>query len=145
MPRVTGEELLKIYREHKGPGNIPEHEVWELHTKLSDEPFDLVDLVEDNDDDDVILKKFGTACYPEHGLPLLLFLAANHADACEKALLADVNAGGDNVHRGAVLGMLVGAATDAFPEHLKYGLAEADRISEEIAAFSEIAVSESAW
>lgn len=145
VPRVTGEELNKIYRDHEGPGNIPDREMWELHTRLSDDPFDLAELVEDKEDDDVILKKFGTACYPEHGLPLLLFLAANHTGDCEKALLADANAGGDNVHRGAILGLLVGAACDNFPEYLKNGLADSGEIADEIAAFSEVAVSKSTW
>ena len=132
--------MHEIYRNHQGPGNIPKREMWELHTHLSEDRFDLLELVDECDDEDVILKKFGTACYPEHGLPLLLFLAANHGFAPAPTLLANANAGGDNVHRGAVLGMLVGAASgEEFPQHLKDGLADAAQLDAEIGAFVEVA------
>jgi ADP-ribosyl-[dinitrogen reductase] hydrolase len=144
-PRLTGNEMHETYRRHHGPGNIPNREMWELHTHLSEDRFDLQKLVTDCDDEDVVLRKFGTACYPEHGLPLALFLAANHGFEPEAALLANANAGGDNVHRGAVLGLLVGAAVDEFPEHLKAGLADAEALEEEINAFAEVATSGSTF
>ena len=78
-------------------------------------------------------------------MPLLLFLAAKHDFDPERSLLANANAGGDNVHRGAVLGMLAGAATEAFPVHLREGLAESREIGEEIDAFAEIAASKNPW
>jgi ADP-ribosyl-[dinitrogen reductase] hydrolase len=147
VPRLTGEEVHALYSKHRGPGNIPHREMWELHTHLSGETFDLEQLVEENEVDDIVLKKFGTVCYPEHGLPLLLFLAAKHGFAVEPSLLANANAGGDNVHRGAVLGMLVGAAADdgAFPTHQREGLADADEIGEEIDAFARVSANGSAW
>ena len=146
VPKLTGDELHALYSKHHGPGNIPHREMWELHTDLSDQAYDLARLTAGNDVEDVVLKMFGTACYPEHGLPLLLFLAAKHDFAPEPALLANVNAGGDNVHRGAVLGLLVGAATsEEFPAHLRDGLADADEISAEIEAFSHIAGQGRPW
>ena len=103
--------------------------------RLSEEGFDLADWVGRFTDSDVVQKKLGTVCYPEHGLPLLLFLAANHGYRVEDTLLANTNAGGDNVHRGAVLGMLLGAAEkNDFPEHLKHGLADQVELAEEIGA-----------
>lgn len=145
VPTITGEAMFAMYREHRGPGNIPHRRMWELHTELSDEPFDLKHLAAEHAEKDIVLKKFGTACYPEHGLPLLLFLAAKHEFDPERSLLANANAGGDNVHRGAVLGMLAGAATEAFPVHLREGLAESREIGEEIDAFAEIAASKNPW
>lgn len=65
---------------------------------------------------------FATACYPEHGLPLLLYLAKCHNVDVESALLANANAGGDSVHRGMILGLVIGAASDDLPEHLRHGL-----------------------
>ncbi len=59
----------------------------------------------------------------------------------ESALLANANAGGDNVHRGMVLGILVGAANKEIPKHLKRGLIAFDELQTEIETFSEIALS----
>jgi hypothetical protein len=84
---------------------------------------------------------FATACYPEHGLPLLLYFAHNHKVDVEATLLANANAGGDNVHRGMVLGLIVGAANDKLPLHLKQGLTAFDDLQGEIDAFSDIALS----
>ena len=39
----------------------------------------------------------------------LLLLLAKHGDDLRGCLLANANAGGENVHRGLVLGALVGA------------------------------------
>jgi ADP-ribosylglycohydrolase len=88
----------------------------------------------------VINHLFATACYPEHGLPLLLYFARAHNMDVETALLANANAGGDNVHRGMVLGILLGAANNELPEHLKRGLIAFEELQTEIDAFSEIAL-----
>ncbi|MDH3591312.1 MAG: ADP-ribosylglycohydrolase family protein [Planctomycetota bacterium] len=128
-PKVTGEELFARYRAAKGPGNIPPDEMWSLHTELKDEPLDLAALAE-QPEEEVVLKQLATACYPEHGLPLLLYFARRYVGDPEAALLANANAGGDNVHRNMVLGLLVGA-----PSALRDGLADRDALEREIAAF----------
>ena len=84
---------------------------------------------------------FATACYPEHGLPLLLYFAQNHHVDVAATLLANANAGGDNVHRGMVLGLIVNAANDDLPEHLKQGLTACNELKAEIDAFADIALS----
>jgi ADP-ribosylglycohydrolase len=53
---------------------------------------------------------FSSACYIEGSLPALLYLAAKYADSPADALIANTNVGGENCHRGAALGALVGAA-----------------------------------
>ena len=53
----------------------------------------------------------------------------------------NANAGGDNVHRGMVLGLLVGAANDEPPEHLIKGLLACDELKNEIEAFADIVLS----
>ena len=58
----------------------------------------------------------------------------------ETALLANANAGGDNVHRGMVLGILLGAANHELPEYLKRGLIAFEELQTEIDAFSDIAL-----
>ena len=139
-PQITGEQLFALYRNHRGPGNIPKQKMWELHTLLVDAPYEVDRLVREDSDSTVINQLFATACYPEHGLPLLLYFARAHNMDVESALLANANAGGDNVHRGMVLGILVGAANKELPEHLKRGLIAFDELQTEIEAFSEIAL-----
>jgi len=55
----------------------------------------------------------------------------------EQILLANANIGGENVHRGAVLGALLGASAGrtGIPDHLVYGLKDAAAIEKEIDAF----------
>lgn len=141
IPKINGEEMFKMYRDHKGPGNIPDREMWKLHIDMEDEPFDLANLSTNFDEDEVIQKKFATACYPEHGLPLILFQLAKNKFQPRESLLANTNAGGDNVHRGMVMGLLAGAATEEFPDDLINGLAESESLKNEIETFADIAVS----
>ena len=141
LPQITGEQLFAAYRDNQGPGNIPKHEMWKFHTLLTDTPYEVDRLVREHSEPEVTNRLFATACYPEHGLPLLLYFAKAHNVDVESALLANANAGGDNVHRGMVLGVLVGAANDDLPEHLGQGLIAFDELKTEIEAFSDIASS----
>ncbi len=140
-PAVNGKDLFKAYRDHGGPGGIPHDEMWRLHTEFDPQPLDLAKLDADSTEDEVILGHFATACYPEHGLPLMLYLAYHHDSDARAALLANANAGGDNVHRGMVLGLIAGAARSDFPEELKNGLAAHAALATEIDAFVEVACS----
>ena len=140
-PQVTGDQLFEAYRDHHGPGNIPKRKMWEFHTLLVDTPYEVDRLVREDSETAVINHLFATACYPEHGLPLLLYFAKAHNLDVESALLANANAGGDNVHRGMVLGILVGAANKELPANLKQGLIAFDELQTEIEAFSDIALS----
>lgn len=108
---------------------------------LTGTPFDLDRLIQDHSGSEVVRNLFATACYPEHGLPLLLYFAQNCNVDVEKTLLANTNAGGDNVHRGMVLGLIVGAANDEIPSHLMQGLVAFEELKTEIADFTEIALS----
>jgi ADP-ribosyl-[dinitrogen reductase] hydrolase len=137
-PQITGDQLFQLYRDHQGPGNIPKQKMWELHTLLFDAPYEVDRLVREDADSPVINQLFATACYPEHGVPLLLYFAKSNNMDVETALLANTNAGGDNVHRGMILGILLGAANKKLPEHLKSGLIAFDEIRTEIEAFSDI-------
>ena len=65
------------------------------------------------------------ACYLASALPACLEMTAKYADAdVFEALMANANAGGENVHRGALLGAVLGAnAGDSkLPPELKAGL-----------------------
>ncbi len=83
---------------------------------------------------EAIMGVFATACYPEHGFPLSLYLALRHRFDVRSALSANANAGGDNVHRRMVLGSILGAAVDVLPSELKDELLDASAIADEIDA-----------
>ena len=136
---TSGKQLNRLYWEHNGPKNIPADEMWQLHTRLLNEPFDLDRLAREKSDEDIILLQMATSCYPEHGVPLLLYFAYRHKFDLKEALLANVNAGGDNVHRGMILGMILGAACDEIPPELQQGLADFEELQDEIEAFVELA------
>ena len=141
VPRITGEELFATYREHNGPGNIPGPEMWKIHTELTDSPYEPDSLVRESSGRQVVKRMLSTACYPEHGLPLLLYLAENDGLDIDSTLLANANAGGDNVHRGMVLGLIVGAAHDELPEDLRQGLSDYKALQSEIDEFSDVVLS----
>jgi ADP-ribosylglycohydrolase len=63
------------------------------------------------DDNHVVGGKFSRACYIQDSWPSLLYLAWKYCDDPRQALLVNTNLGGDNCHRGAVLGAILGLAT----------------------------------
>jgi len=67
----------------------------------------------------------------------MMHYAVKYSGSLEEALLANANAGGENVARGALLGALFGAAygAEAIPAHLKRGLSRSSEIEQEIEAF----------
>lgn len=78
----------------------------------------------DDPDDWVIGPKLSTACYVEHSVPAVLYLALKYHDDPKKALVVNTNLGGDNVYRGGVLGALLGAehGKKGFPQRWVDGL-----------------------
>ena len=60
------------------------------------------------------------------------------AEKTEKGLIVNTNLGGDNVHRGAVLGALLGAANGlaSFPDKWVRGLLDSDRLRQDITALN---------
>jgi ADP-ribosylglycohydrolase len=131
--KIHGEELTKMYHDFEGPGNIPKEQMWKIHTEFSDKYLD--EILPNATDDSMITKRFATACYPEHGVPLIMyFLYKNHFDFTS-SLFDNANAGGDNVHRGMILGLLSGACAKEIPEHLKKGLLNYEEIKNEIEDF----------
>lgn len=56
---------------------------------------------------------FSPACYLDGSWPSVCFFAARYPFEPKAALLANTNVGGDNVHRGAVLGALLGLINGA--------------------------------
>ena len=80
-------------------------------------------------DEVVIGHRVSPACYIGDAFPASLFLAWKYADDFEAGVIANTNLGGDNCHRGAVLGALLGAASGLarMPERFVAGLNDAAR------------------
>lgn len=90
-------------------------------------------------DSQVIGSVFSPACYIDDAWPAVLYLAAKYVEDPEEGLIANTMAGGDNCHRGAVLGALLGAANGEFglPEEWREGLKEAGRYARLITGIVE--------
>ena len=73
-------------------------------------------------DEEVVGGILSPACYLEDSFPASLFLAWKYAEDLEAALVANTNLGGDNCHRGIVVGALVGAGGAKVPERWAGGL-----------------------
>jgi ADP-ribosylglycohydrolase len=139
LPKYEGLELFRKYQEYGGPAAVPAEVMWSLHNSFADEPWDIQHFTANQTENKVLKKIFSTACYVEHGVPMLLYLAYKYNFKLEEALLANVNTGGDNVHRGMVLGMLLGAASQEIPKNLIDGLKARVELEKEISTFAEIA------
>lgn len=61
-------------------------------------------------DEVVIGRRLSPACYIAYAFPASLYLAWKYADDFESGVIANANLGGDNCHRGAVVGTLLGSA-----------------------------------
>lgn len=74
------------------------------------------------------------ACYIDSSFPALLHFAYKYADSPERAVLANANAGGENVARGSILGAIMGAAhgPQGWPAWAKDGLKASVDINAEI-------------
>jgi ADP-ribosylglycohydrolase len=70
-----------------------------------------------------------SACYIPDAFPAALFLAWRHAGDVAGGVAANARVGGDNCHRGAVVGSLLAAAA-AIPDRLVDGLASRDKVEE---------------
>jgi len=86
---------------------------------------------------DVIGGRLSPACYIDQSFPALLYLAGRYADDFAAALIANANVGGDNCHRGAVLGSILGAAlgVQGIPERWIAGLTARAALEDEIETF----------
>jgi ADP-ribosyl-[dinitrogen reductase] hydrolase len=73
-------------------------------------------------DAEVVGRVLSPACYIDDAFPAALYLAWKYAGDFSGGVLANANVGGDNCHRGAVVGSLLGAA-NGVPEKWRAGLA----------------------
>lgn len=93
----------------------------------------LPELVKSSRSDfDVIGGRFSPACYISGSWPGVLYLAYRYLENPLQGLTANANLGGDNVHRGFVLGTILGAATGLSLDSLYAQLVDHDSLDEEL-------------
>ncbi|MEX1117743.1 MAG: ADP-ribosylglycohydrolase family protein [Terrimicrobiaceae bacterium] len=82
----------------------------------------------------VIGQRLSPACYINDAFPACLYLAWKYADDFESGVIANTNVGGDNCHRGAVVGSLLGGASGLarIPSRFQKGIHDAGRLSSQI-------------
>lgn len=88
--------------------------------------------IRDSDDEQVALYQLSTGALVSDSIPLALYLTLKYADKPEDALLVNTNLGGDSCHRGALMGLFLGAihGFDALPQRWVNGLDAYDRIKQ---------------
>ena len=79
--------------------------------------------------------RYSLACYISDSWPSVCYLAAKYHAAPHKALVVNTNLGGENAHRGSVLGTLVGAASGEVPGELYGQLAHGQELDSLIDQF----------
>jgi len=77
---------------------------------------------------------FSRACYISDSWPVVLYLACKYQHDPWQALRVNTNLGGDNVHRGIVLGTLLGLQSDIVATSWFEQLVDHKLIAEEIEA-----------
>jgi ADP-ribosylglycohydrolase len=77
-------------------------------------------------DEEVVGKILSPACYIQDAFPAALYLAWKYAKDFSGGIIANANLGGDNCHRGAVVGSLLGAA-NGVPQQWVDGLVAVNR------------------
>ena len=106
--------------------------------------FDLAGLVKRNlPDHHVVGHLFSRACYISDSWPIVLYLAYKYQDDPWQALRVNTNLGGDNVHRGIVLGTILGLQRDTVAANWFNQLADHEVIAQEIDAALAASVSAS--
>lgn len=101
-----------LFREFSSTANIQDARLMIAAAAKKTAGVDLAQIVQKHEwDNQVIGKLFSRACYIEDSWPSVLYLAWKYLEDPRRALIANTNLGGDNCHRGAVLGVLLGLAT----------------------------------
>jgi ADP-ribosylglycohydrolase len=85
-------------------------------------------------DEVVIGRRVSPACYIAEAFPASLYLAWKYATDFEGGIKANANVGGDNCHRGAVIGALLGGALgfSKIPQRFVEGLHDVTRLRSQI-------------
>lgn len=85
----------------------------------------------------VVGGRYSTACYISDSWPAVCYLAAKYFTAPGEALMINTNLGGENAHRGSVLGTLVGLTNGQYDESLCQQLLHKESIGGEVQRFAD--------
>jgi len=80
------------------------------------------------DDRAIVGREISPACYLPESFTASLALAWKYADDFSAGILANARCGGDNCHRGAVVGSLLAAANGEVPDEWLRGLGSMERL-----------------
>jgi ADP-ribosylglycohydrolase len=95
--------------------------------------FDLKALINrDLPDRQVVGHIFSSACYISDAWPVVLYFAYKYRNEPWQGLLANTNVGGDNVHRGMVLGTILGLQSASIADQWFEKLVDHQSIAKEI-------------
>lgn len=88
-------------------------------------------------DTQVVGGTYSSACYIDGAFASMTYLMGKYHDSVEECLISNTNCGGENAHRGAALGALMGASAgvQAIPQRWLKKLAASKEIQEEVDAF----------
>lgn len=92
-------------------------------------------LDQNREDSYVVGRKYSLACYITDSWPSVCYLAFKYFANPKKALLINTNLGGENAHRGSVLGTIIGLASNDFDKELYESLADHDVLDIQINNF----------
>ena len=85
-------------------------------------------------DRDIVGRVYSSACYISDSWPSVLYFAFKYRGQTKAGLVANTNVGGDNVHRGSVLGVLLGLLHDTTEAPEFESLKDAQELRREIDA-----------
>ena len=95
------------------------------------------DLTLNKPDTEVVGGRYSLACYITDSWPSVCFLAARYFQDPHKALLVNANLGGENAHRGSVLGTLVSLASGEYSHSHFAQLAQSAKLETEITMWAD--------
>ncbi len=89
-----------------------------------------------SEDMTIVGGRYSLACYITDSWPSVCYLAARHFKDPKRALLINTNLGGENAHRGSVLGSLLGLVSGESVEEFYNDLAQVKQIDADIERWS---------
>lgn len=92
-------------------------------------------LSQNKEDAYVVGRLYSLACYITDSWPSVCYLASKYYEDPRNALLINTNLGGENAHRGSVLGTIVGLASNTYDEAFYTTLAQHDDLDIQINAW----------
>ncbi len=94
---------------------------------------DLASLIgQPRGDAHVVGRLYSLACYIKDSWPCVCYLAEKYQDDASRGLLVNTNLGGENAHRGSVLGTLLGLSSGTFDDQHFKQLHQHESLEQEI-------------